>query len=144
MLDLRSGTHFSIQTVDLPSNKLEPLMRTLVEKGPIAVSVDASAWHKYKGGVFDGCSKLFPTLDHAVLLVGYGTDEKEGDYWLIRNTWGPTFGENGYIRIKRSKDEESHCGTDRHPEQGDGCDDSPKHQHVCGTCGILFDATFPM
>ena len=37
-------------------------------------------------------------------LVGYGTDEKYGDYWLVRNSWGTNWGENGYIRIKREKD----------------------------------------
>lgn len=50
------------------------------------------------------------TIDHVVELVGYGTDEKLGDYFLIRNSWDTTFGENGYIRLKREANPS--CGTD--------------------------------
>ena len=37
----------------------------------------------------------------AVQLVGYGTDASEGDYWIIRNSWGPNWGEDGFMRLKR-------------------------------------------
>ena len=47
-------------------------------------------------------------------LVGYGHDEKDGDYWLVRNSWDATWGENGYIRLKRSSAAE--CGTDTEPK----------------------------
>lgn len=40
-------------------------------------------------------------INHAVVLMGYGTDIKGGDYWLIRNSWGEKYGEKGYIRVKR-------------------------------------------
>ena len=43
-------------------------------------------------------------------LVGYGSDEKLGDYWLIRNSWGTKWGESGYMKLKREA--EASCGTD--------------------------------
>jgi hypothetical protein len=50
-------------------------------------------FHSFFAGVFNGCNQTNPELDHGVVLVGYGTDEALGDYWLIRNSWSPTFGE---------------------------------------------------
>ena len=74
----------------------------MVETGPIAVTVYASLWKSYESGVYDGCSyKDNIILNHGVVAEGYGTDEKLGDFYLIRNSWGPTFGEEGYIRLKR-------------------------------------------
>ena len=74
-------------------------MNHLANVGPLAVSVDALKWGGYSQGVFDGCSySQNIDLDHVVQLVGYGTDSKEGDYWLVRNSWGNRWGENGYIR----------------------------------------------
>jgi cathepsin L len=88
--------------------------------GPIAVSVDASHWHDYETGVFNGCDyKENMDVNHAVVMVGYGTDEQYGDYWLIRNSWGTHFGENGYIRLKREP--EAICGTDYTPVDGTAC-----------------------
>ena len=63
----------------LPENCDEAtLMSYLLEKGPLAVSVDASAWSAYSGGVltYDECGA---TIDHAVMLVGFGTDRSYGD-----------------------------------------------------------------
>lgn len=61
----------------------------LANVGPLAVAVDASDWGLYWSGVFDGCSfSANIGLNHAVQMVGYGTDSVEGDYWIVRNSWG--------------------------------------------------------
>jgi cathepsin L len=41
-------------------------------------------------------------INHGVTLVGYGTDADKGDYWVIRNHWGTTWGENGFMRLRRN------------------------------------------
>lgn len=140
-------THQALKTqgfVKLEENKLQPLMHALALEGPIVVSVDAEPWTIYTSGVFNGC-KQDATVNHAVLLVGYGTDGSE-DYWKIRNSWGPDWGENGFMRIKRHGSDEGldgWCGTDKDPKVGVGCDDSPKELPVCGMCGILSDSSYP-
>eukprot|EP00005_Dracoamoeba_jomungandri_P004421 CAMPEP_0174250906 /NCGR_PEP_ID=MMETSP0439-20130205/919_1 /TAXON_ID=0 /ORGANISM="Stereomyxa ramosa, Strain Chinc5" /LENGTH=365 /DNA_ID=CAMNT_0015331089 /DNA_START=25 /DNA_END=1122 /DNA_ORIENTATION=- len=127
---------------DLPSNVYDPVFQHLATNGPLAVSVDASSWFAYESGVYNGCNQTNPDLDHAVQLVGYGTDDKLGDYWIVRNSWSPTWGEAGYIRIYRTS--ETQCGMDITPSHGNGCDGGPDQVKVCGTCGILYDASFPI
>jgi len=126
----------------LPSNKYEPLLAAVATVGPIAVTVDASAWSDYESGVFDGCNQTNPDLDHAVQLVGYGTDNNLGDYWLVRNSWAPLWGEQGYIRIRRTQT--LRCGVDINPSDGTGCNGGPTKVTVCGTCGILYDSSYPI
>merc|ERR1712215_567986 len=78
----------------------ETSLKELVFKnGAVIVAVQArGAFREYKTGIFDGCTGVNP--DHAVTVVGYGT-ESGVDYWLIKNSWGETWGEKGYIRMKR-------------------------------------------
>ena len=62
----------------------------------------------YKGGVYtlsDAAKKEGPTGGHAVMLVGWGTDAAEGDYWLLQNSWSDKWGEDGYFKIRRGTDE---------------------------------------
>lgn len=130
--------------VKLPTNQYLPLMQAVATIGPIAISVDASSWSMYESGVFQGCSVANPDIDHAVQLVGYGTDPKTKlNYWLVRNSWASNWGEAGYIRLVRTANEQTNCGVDKTPADGDGCKGGPKTENVCGTCGILYDTCYP-
>ena len=129
----------------LPHNDYYAILSHIANVGPLAVNVDASRWRKgYTGGVFDSCSYGHNiNLNHLVQLVGYGTDSEQGDYWLVRNSWGSSWGESGYIRLLR--EHEVKCGIDATPLKGVGCQDDGVHsQKVCGMCGILFQATYPI
>jgi len=125
----------------LPTNQYDPVLHAVASIGPLAVAVDASAWQFYESGVFNGCNQTNPTIDHAVQLIGYGKDERHGSFWLVRNSWNPTWGENGYIRLAQRSTPS--CGTDIYPSEGEGCKNGPPTVQVCGTCGILFDVSFP-
>jgi len=145
----QAGGHKSTRSAGwerLPENKLDPLLETVATKGPVVVSVDASKWSMYSSGVFDGCSQN-ATINHAVLLVGFGTDSESGkDYWVIRNSWGDEWGEQGHIRIQRHRSDEGdagYCGVDTDPLQGVGCEGGPPEIPVCGMCGVLSDTSYP-
>ncbi|EDV41724.2 uncharacterized protein Dana_GF17358, isoform A [Drosophila ananassae] len=71
--------------------------------GPIAVSLDSSSilFHLYHSGIYDNPLCSDTNLIHAALVVGYGT-EKGIDYWLVKNSWGEHWGENGYIKMRRN------------------------------------------
>lgn len=130
----------------LPANNHDAVMTHLAEVGPLSIAVDASTWHSYTGGVFDGCSfDENISINHGVQLVGYGSDFSPMgvyDYWLIRNSWGPAWGEDGYIRLART----SQCGVNSTPMDGTACVNGPgtDQQTVCGMCGMLLDATYPI
>ncbi|VDL83533.1 unnamed protein product [Nippostrongylus brasiliensis] len=95
---------------DLPEGDEEALKVALATQGPISIAIDAGhrTFQLYKKGVYfdEECSS--EELDHGVLLVGYGTDPEAGDYWLVKNSWGTGWGEKGYIRIARNRN--NHCG----------------------------------
>jgi cathepsin F len=73
----------------------------LYETGPLAVALNANPLQTYVSGILDKTSAQCPTsgINHAVLLVGYGTGELP--YWIVKNSWGQSWGENGYFRIRR-------------------------------------------
>jgi C1A family cysteine protease len=81
--------------------------------GPIAIGMDAStiSFQLYKKGTIfsdDNCKKL--VLNHCVTLVGYGSNA-DGDYWIVRNSWGTSWGDNGYFLLARNKN--NMCGIAR-------------------------------
>ena len=76
------------------------MKKMVYEHGAVVGSVRVEGpLNNYKGGVFAGCPPSSRT-DHAIAVVGYGTANGQ-DYWLIKNSWGPYWGENGYLRLKR-------------------------------------------
>ncbi|RNA16062.1 cathepsin L1-like, partial [Brachionus plicatilis] len=94
--------------VNLPIDE-DALMEAVDEIGPIAVGIDAdrTSFTLYRGGIYFDPACSSENLNHAVLVVGYGTENGK-DYWLIKNSWGKSWGEDGYGRIARNKN--NHCG----------------------------------
>merc|ERR1712150_237343 len=118
----------------LTANNADELETALATKGPVSVSAN---WGRYGGGVFSGgCSSNSCSIDHAVLAVGYDTD-----YWLIRNSWGSSWGEKGYIRLTRTADKVTY--TDTRPADGFACKPYPSEQSVAGESGVLSDSAYP-
>merc|ERR1711990_1420820 len=128
----------------LPHNDAAALMDHLATEGPLSASVAASDWSAYHGGGFDGCDyNGNMVVNHAVTLVGYGTDPAEGDFWLIKNSWGTSWGEGGYIRLRRQSTPQ--CAIDSSPLDGSGCvDGGVESVEVCGTCAVVSDNSYPL
>ncbi|OHS97642.1 Clan CA, family C1, cathepsin L-like cysteine peptidase [Tritrichomonas foetus] len=87
----------------------EDYLKTLSSQGVCDVAINAGSYsfQLYTSGIYDEPSCSSYLLNHAVGLVGYGT-ENGVDYWIVRNSWGPAWGEAGYIRMSRNKDNQ--CG----------------------------------
>lgn len=104
---------------DVESNNLYKLKKA-VNKNPVSVAIQANkrSFQFYKSGIYDDINCGFQ-LDHGVLLIGYGI-ENNTDYWLVKNSWGEDWGENGYIRLKMNINDSR------------------------GICGILMMASYPI
>ncbi|CAK9100032.1 unnamed protein product [Durusdinium trenchii] len=129
----------------LRSNHLRSILEALTTRGPLVVGVDASHWDLYGQGVFDACERD-ATINHAVLLLGYGQEALGLPFWRVRNSWGKDWGEAGYMRLLRHDADsgaEGFCGVDRSPQEGVWCEGEQQQVPVCGMCGILSDATYP-
>nr|APM86430.1 dionain 4 [Dionaea muscipula] len=104
---------------DVPENDEKSLQKAVAHQ-PVSVAIEAGggAFQLYESGVFTGhCGT---NLDHGVVAVGYGT-ENGIDYWIVRNSWGSSWGENGYIKMERNV---NHTNT--------------------GKCGIAMEASYPI
>ncbi|KAJ0798199.1 putative cathepsin L [Helianthus annuus] len=104
----------SVRNFSVVSLDEDQIAANLVKHGPLAVAINAVYMQTYVGGVSCPyvCSKR---LDHGVLMVGYGSGGhspirmKDKPYWIIKNSWGPKWGENGYYKICKGHNV---CGVD--------------------------------
>jgi len=98
--------------VYFPVGDEENLKVLIANFGPVSAAIDATIlFSSYAGGVFydNTCSNEIDKLNHAVLIVGYGHDKKLGkDYWLVKNSWSSNWGEDGYIKMARNRN--NNCG----------------------------------
>ena len=96
--------------VDIRRDDERALTQAIQTIGPISVAIDASksTFHYYKRGVYYDRECSSTKLDHGVLAVGYGTEEFFKEYYIVKNSWGPKWGMEGYVLMSRNK--ENNCG----------------------------------
>jgi len=100
----------------------EKMLERAVQRQPVSVAIQANkrSFQMYKSGIYSDPDCGFE-LDHGVLLIGYGYDKDyDMNYWIIKNSWSDSWGENGYIRIQKNINDER------------------------GLCGIAMDPSFPI
>ncbi|KAK8943181.1 Xylem cysteine proteinase 1 [Platanthera zijinensis] len=100
---------------DVPANNEAALLKAVTGQ-PVSVAIDGGDpnFQSYAGGTFTGpCDTQ---LDHAVTAIGYGTDADGTKYWLVKNSWGTRWGNNGYIKMERDiSSPEGLCGLAKQP-----------------------------
>ncbi|XP_045477247.1 procathepsin L-like isoform X1 [Harmonia axyridis] len=94
--------------VNLSSGSDSTLRQAIGSVGPISVAIDATAnLQRYRGGIFYDTSCSSYSLNHGVLAVGYGSDNGQS-YFIVKNSWGFSWGEGGYFRLSTSRN--NPCG----------------------------------
>jgi len=98
---------------DVATDSSQALM-SAVARQPVSIAIEADkpVFQLYKRGVLT--TDCGTKLDHGVLVVGYGTDRGK-DYWKVKNSWGATWGEKGYIRLTRGTKGPGECGLEAQP-----------------------------
>lgn len=100
------------------TNNNEKALKRVVAQQPVSVAIQANSrsFQMYSSGIYSDLS-CGNQLDHGVLIVGYGYDLfHDMDYWIVKNSWGPSWGENGYIRMERNiQDSSGLCGIAMQP-----------------------------
>lgn len=147
-----TGTEFRpavrvIDYVEVPSNDKHAHMEFLAAGHVLTVSVAASGMHFYGGGIYNACSTGkysqdgYPesTVNHLVVLYGYTEDT-----WLVRNSWGASWGENGNIRMAKLPGPREICYMDNKWSSGSGCEGESEDIIGCGECLLLIDSTIPI
>ena len=112
-------------------NDAHSAMHALLNEGPLSIAVAAEPWMGYEGGILSNNASNPTTweIDHAVQLVGYGHDPAlDMNYWIVKNSWGTQWGEDGFIRLARPDVEP--CTTVQGVKE-------------CGTTGLLSYPGFP-
>lgn len=92
----------------------EDLKKAVSQFGPVEAAINAlpMTFNFYKEGIYDDSDCASNKFNHAVLVVGYGTDLKLGlDYWIVKNVWSRNWGEDGYVKILRNN---KTCGIGQH------------------------------
>nr|ABQ10197.1 actinidin Act4a [Actinidia eriantha] len=98
---------------NVPSNNEKALQKAVAfQPVSVVIASNSTAFKSYKSGIFNGpCG---PRIDHGVTIVGYGTEGGK-DYWIVRNSWGPNWGESGYVRMQRNVGGSGKCFIARAP-----------------------------
>lgn len=98
----------------MPSNNALSLKRAIAD-GPVSVAIEADSFvfQFYSGGILNS-SSCGTNLDHGVEAVGYGVDSVKGEYYIVRNSWGATWGNKGYVLIA-IQDGPGICGIQMEP-----------------------------
>ncbi len=109
--------HSKIQGYRDVTHASSSALQAAISSQPISICIEAmdTLFRHYQGGVLTNCS--YRDTDHCILAIGYGTDAELGDYWLVKNSWGTSWGEAGYARLGRgtSASQYGECGILSYP-----------------------------